>query len=393
MFVSKVSSLDTDVEKCGNTVHIYDVFKPFLTILNIAGLHMPIERGRMSNAMSIIYSVFIHIVLWSTLCRFFIRYTNEVYTVESWMAVLSYAGVQSIGMYFGSATCFGVHKHLHKFFRQYDSYRDTHASTMDSPALRRNTRLFLFPAAFVVIICVPILYFMLLHNVDPAVMYLKPMKLLPREYFPVVKAIFFIAYYLIVIQAVFTLAFFCVLTYCLFKEFKQLNAELTSLFGSKEGDAQKSYLERIRRQFEDTCSLVCTVDKVFRHMIGSGYIASVPIICLMLYGLIKDELMKKEYTMLLTCILFFVILVVTTLLASVALNIKAHSSLMYLLMADFAELSATSLNIVNIFITRLTTTKIGYTVYNLFTIDCSTILMLTGTMLTYVVVILQFKPD
>ncbi|XP_071085338.1 uncharacterized protein [Haliotis cracherodii] len=392
MCLSKVHPLDSgDAEKCVNYMSMQDMLKPFMTIVNIAGMHMPIKRGTTSNAMSVVYSVIIQIVLWSTLCRFFIRSTDEVYTVESWMAVLSYVGFQFSGMYFGSATCVGINKHLPKFFRQYDSYRDTYASAMDNASLRRCIKMLTLFAASVVVIVLPIAYFISLHDVDPDVIYLKPMRLLPREYYPTVKAVFFIVFYVNVIQVEFFVILFYFLTYCLFKEFKQLNIQLSNKLDNQEGEEPASHIERIRRQFEDTCSLVSTISDVFMHMVGSGYAAAVPITCFMLYGLINDELMKKEYTMLITCIVINILMVGSTILTSVALNIKAHSSLMYLLNADLSRLSDTSLNIINIFITRLTTTKIGYTMYDLFTIDSSTILMLSGTLLTYVLVVLQFK--
>ncbi|XP_067669183.1 uncharacterized protein [Haliotis asinina] len=390
MFASNVSSNDTDEEKCGNAVNMYNVFKPFIIILNTVGLHMPMERGTVANAISIVYCVISQLLIWITLCRYFIPYTDEIQTVGSLAATLSYAGFQVSGTYVCIATCVTINKHLPKFFKKYNSYREKYSSAVDNVTLRRTMKLFLILAASLNIILAPFLYFMSLHRVHIGVIYLRPIKLLPPEYFPAAKAVFFIVFQVVVSQAALTLAFFTFLTYCLFKEFKQLNVELSTLFQKNEGTASTMCIERIRRQFEDTCSLVDTINKVFMHMIGSAYFALVPIICLILYVFIHAESMTKEYSMLITCILFSTAVVAASLYTSVVLNIKAHSSLMYLLVADFPELSDKDLHIIHIFITRLTTTKIGYTIYSLFTIDSSTILMLLGTLVTYVEVILQF---
>ncbi|XP_071086375.1 uncharacterized protein [Haliotis cracherodii] len=173
-----------------------------------------------------------------------------------------------------------------------------------------------------------------------------------------------------------------------------VNARIAKLCDKGNEDIpSSSEFDRMRRQFEDTCSLVSKANEVFKHVIGSCYVASVPVICLMLYGLIHVNMNEGEYFMLPMAMVLLISMVVISTLTSVGLNMKAHSSLSHLLMCDCSRLSDRSLHIISIFITRLTTTKIGFTLYNLFTIDSSTILMLTGTMLTYVLVVLQFKPD
>ncbi|XP_046545403.1 uncharacterized protein LOC124255508 [Haliotis rubra] len=239
-----------------------------------------------------------------------------------------------------------------------------------------------------------LVYLITFHNADPNVIYLTPMKDLPQSYHLFMKVACFVFLLFNAMQLHFVLHFFTFISYCIFKEFSLVNTRIAKMFDKKNEDTPStSEIEKVRQHFEDTCSLVNLASEVFKHVIGSCYIASVPVICLMLYGLIHDSLDMEEYLMLPMTMGLLIFMVAVSTLTSVVLNMKAHSSLSCFLMSDFSQLSDRSLHTINTFIMRLTTTNIGYTVYSLFTIDSSTILMLTGTILTYVVVVLQFKTD
>ncbi|XP_046546282.1 uncharacterized protein LOC124256339 isoform X2 [Haliotis rubra] len=72
---------------------------------------------------------------------------------------------------------------------------------------------------------------------------------------------------------------------------------------------------------------------------------------------------------------------------------KAHEPVQHIFGSKWSSLSEGTLQKVSLFVARLSSEKIGYTACGLFTIDKSALLMLGGTVLTYVVVVLQVQPD
>ncbi|KAK6191934.1 hypothetical protein SNE40_003506 [Patella caerulea] len=60
---------------------------------------------------------------------------------------------------------------------------------------------------------------------------------------------------------------------------------------------------------------------------------------------------------------------------------------------DLSCLPVKGLKMIDIFTTKLSGSAIGYDIYGLFTIQKSSILAIFGTILTYFIVAVQFKPD
>ncbi|KAK7107151.1 hypothetical protein V1264_015114 [Littorina saxatilis] len=88
---------------------------------------------------------------------------------------------------------------------------------------------------------------------------------------------------------------------------------------------------------------------------------------------------------------FVLYLVVITLTGS-ALNLKMHEPVDFLFRLDVQRMTGKGSEIVSAFLSRVQGAPIGFNVYNLFTVDTSTIMMICGTILTYTLVIVQFQP-
>ncbi|XP_071086376.1 uncharacterized protein [Haliotis cracherodii] len=360
--------VNTDLEWC---------FKPLMTLLDLAGMHMPMKRRKAFNALSIGYSVCFYVCLCLGNTRFFL-FTRGTDTVGKWTTLLSVCGFHVTCAYFTFATCFSINRHLPKLFKEFDSYGKSYGSAIDNAKIRRTVKILLG-----LILCFNsfihvLIYMTMFHNVNPKAIYLSPLDYVQEDYHLILKIVYNIWLWLCILQMTAILTFFVIFTYCLSKEYSRTNAQMKHMFDKAGEDAPPTReIDRIRRQFEDICSLVETADKVFKHVIGSCYIASVPVICLMLYGLIHNDLMKEENIMLIESLVVFLTIVAVLTLTSVVLNFKAHSSLTCLLKVDLSRLTEKDLQIITVFITRITTTNIGYTLYNLFVVDSSTILMVS----------------
>ncbi|XP_067669182.1 uncharacterized protein [Haliotis asinina] len=367
-------------------------FKPLMKLLNCTGMHMPLQRGKASNALSIAYSVCFYVWVGLASVRF-IFFTRDIDTVGKWITLLSYCGFHMTSVYYSSATCFSFNKHLPNLFKEFDCYRETYGSAIDNAKIRRVVKVLMCLVLSIGIFNLFTVYLTIFDSVNDQALYLIPLGYIQEDYRLTFKLAHFIYLWLLILQVNAVLGFFMICTFCISKEYSRLHAVIKHTFGTKGGDVPSTNaIDRIRRQFEDICGLVETANDIFKHMTGSCYVASIPVVCLMLYGFIQNDLMREDHIMLIESILVSLTIVAALTLTSVVLNIKAHSGLMCLLKIDFSRWTEKDLQIVNLFVTRITSTKIGYTVYSLFTVDSSTILMLSGTLLTYVIVVLQFKP-
>ncbi|KAK6191864.1 hypothetical protein SNE40_003446 [Patella caerulea] len=72
---------------------------------------------------------------------------------------------------------------------------------------------------------------------------------------------------------------------------------------------------------------------------------------------------------------------------------QAHKTLDVVWKIDLSSLPDKGLKMIDIFTTKLSGSTIGYDIYGLFTLQKSNILVLFGTILTYFIVAVQFKPD
>ncbi|KAK7108784.1 hypothetical protein V1264_016453 [Littorina saxatilis] len=70
-----------------------------------------------------------------------------------------------------------------------------------------------------------------------------------------------------------------------------------------------------------------------------------------------------------------------------------HEPVDFLFCLDVQRMSGKGSEIVSMFLSRVQGAPIGFHVYNLFTVDTSTIMMICGTVLTYALVIVQFQPE
>ncbi|XP_067668271.1 uncharacterized protein [Haliotis asinina] len=377
-------------------------FKPLMKFLDCIGMHMPLQRGKISNGLSVVYSVCFYVFMCLGNVRFFL-FTSSIDTVGKWTAVLSYCGFHVACAYYVSATCVSINKHLPNLFKEFECYRETYGSAIDNAKIRRMVKVLMCLVLSIGIFNFFTVYLTIFDSVNDQALYLIPLGYIQEDYRLIFKLAHTIYLWLLILQVNAILGFFMICTFCISKEYSRLHAVIKHTFGTKGGDVPSTnVIDRIRRQFEDICGLVETANDVFKHVIGSCFIASIPVVCLMLYGFIQNDLMREEYLVLIECMIVLLTIVAVLTLTSVVLNFKAHAGLTGLLKIEFSRWSEKDLQIMNLFVTRITSTNIGYTVYNLFTVDSSTILMvstevvdlkLSGTLLTYVFVVLQFKPN
>ncbi|XP_067668294.1 uncharacterized protein [Haliotis asinina] len=122
-----------------------------------------------------------------------------------------------------------------------------------------------------------------------------------------------------------------------------------------------------------------------------AFFMSLPLLCYSLY-VIMTRVESPNNVALCVCIL--VICSVSCIVLSITgvrVNVKAHAALQCMLNIPTDNLSETAMRMVTHFTSLLTGTTIGFNVYGLFTICPPTLLSIVGTLVTYTVVVLQFR--
>ncbi|XP_048247449.1 uncharacterized protein LOC124118100 isoform X2 [Haliotis rufescens] len=178
------------------------------------------------------------------------------------------------------------------------------------------------------------------------------------------------------------------ITFILIKEFKILSKKL------------KEDMDNFERIFGPFCQrhkrlslILDQANNINTHFAFATYVFGIPMICFLWFGLIRGSLQTDELLFCSANLFTITALMIDVTVASCVLNDTANEPLQHIFRSNWASYSEGTTQKISLFVARLASEKVGYSVYGLFTIDRSTILMVVGTILTYAVVVLQVQPD
>ncbi|KAK7108796.1 hypothetical protein V1264_016462 [Littorina saxatilis] len=151
-------------------------------------------------------------------------------------------------------------------------------------------------------------------------------------------------------------------------------------------------IENIRLRHADLCHVISRANQFLSHILAAFYGTGMTCILLVIHGLINNEFTIADLVNMGSLSFSFVFYLVVITTTGAALNMKMHEPVDFLFRLDVQRMTGKGTEIVSTFLSRLQGAPIGFHVYNLFTVDTSTVMMICGTILTYVLVIVQFKP-
>ncbi|KAL3873474.1 hypothetical protein ACJMK2_036587 [Sinanodonta woodiana] len=188
--------------------------------------------------------------------------------------------------------------------------------------------------------------------------------------------------------------FFCVCIYCFCKEYQFISERLEDLV-EKNIDPKviEEALEMLRKRHEEMTKVVNQSNAILKHFTFVTYAAGMPMTCFVLYGMIMGTLDLSDTIFMLMCLVNInVQMILVTFLAS-HLNAKIHQPLDCIFQLNLEIMTDKTIQLLNVFAARLNGPPIGIEVSDLFVIDKSTILMIGGTLISYAVVVIGFKPN
>ncbi|KAH3863527.1 hypothetical protein DPMN_026516 [Dreissena polymorpha] len=153
-------------------------------------------------------------------------------------------------------------------------------------------------------------------------------------------------------------------------------------------------LERLRQQHESVCSMIFLADDVVSVFIMVTVFSTIPLIVLTLYFVLFDssDVMAFSYIATWWSITLSVLQLASVFIAGGAVNYTAHKPATLLYRLDLDRVTQGSVQQLTVFLNRLTSQPIGVTAFGLFVLDKPTITTFVGSILTYAIVMVQFKP-
>ncbi|XP_067668301.1 uncharacterized protein [Haliotis asinina] len=140
------------------------------------------------------------------------------------------------------------------------------------------------------------------------------------------------------------------------------------------------------------CRLISGFGDSIAYMQFTGLFMSLPLSCFSLYVIMTRIESQSNVILCVSLLVLCSLICIVVSIVGVRVNVKAHAALKHMLQIPTVHLNETTMRAVNQFTSLLTGTTIGYNVYGLFTISPPTVLSIVGTLVTYVVVVLQFRP-
>ncbi|XP_067656206.1 gustatory receptor for sugar taste 64a-like [Haliotis asinina] len=162
---------------------------------------------------------------------------------------------------------------------------------------------------------------------------------------------------------------------------------------ASEGSVKEEDIEDIRSYHVSLTDLVEHVCSLMSRHVAAGYISSFLAVCFCLYSIINNakSFTNMAVTSFAVCTSIMHLIALTY--AGVRLHEAAHQPLNILHDLAGRNMPDRVIGLVTLFTNKLSQRQIGISAIGLMTITKDTILTIIGTLLTYVFIVIQFKPE
>ncbi|XP_046546283.1 uncharacterized protein LOC124256340 [Haliotis rubra] len=364
------------------------VFRPVNQVLHLNGFYLGVENSISSKCAFIFLALICKgLVVFNVIryCSIFVVETKLDGNLMSSLAVLAF---YVYAVYLSLALTFAIPKHFGRFQELIREYVSEYGASPYLMTLKRRV------CTFAIVCKLLYLSFMVsttigLSNVFPTLeRHLTPF----NGYQGATKIVLLVLYVIILIvvssQMVSALVLFNTTTMCLIKEFRTLSKKL-----EEDMDKFESIFGQFCQRHKRLSLISDEGNAINSHFAFATYMFGIPIICFLLFGLIRGSLPYDELLFCSGNLLSITALMILVTVLGFVLNDSANEPLQHIFRSNWASYSEETIQKISLFVARLSSEKVGYSVYGLFTIDRSTILMVVGTILTYAVVVLQVQPD
>ncbi|XP_071092568.1 uncharacterized protein [Haliotis cracherodii] len=165
------------------------------------------------------------------------------------------------------------------------------------------------------------------------------------------------------------------------------------LLRASEGSFKEEDIEDIRGYHATLTGLVEYVCSFISIHVAAAYLSSFLIVCFCLYVLINDVRYLGHIAFAAFAVYFSTLCLITLTYFGIRLHEAAHRTLNILHDLAGTKMPDRVIAFVSLFANKLSQRQIGISALGLMTITKDTILTIIGTLLTYVFIVIQFKPE
>ncbi|CAD5120119.1 DgyrCDS8696 [Dimorphilus gyrociliatus] len=152
-------------------------------------------------------------------------------------------------------------------------------------------------------------------------------------------------------------------------------------------------LEIYRNRHIELCKLVESLDRVVSFITSSSFLSHITLLCIILYNVIYHKL-NTEFTSLQLFWIFSIIIHMLTIgYHGGNIYVWAHHPIKSMLSLSlvYDGVDNDKLLQINMFMNKLTGTTIGVSAMGMFVVDPSALVTMFGVMITYFIILLQFR--
>ncbi|XP_067664283.1 uncharacterized protein [Haliotis asinina] len=182
-----------------------------------------------------------------------------------------------------------------------------------------------------------------------------------------------------------------IFTAFLLHEFKSLAQKFKDLSMSGATNVENE-LEALVDHHECLVDVLNETNNCMRHYNFVVIFLCIPVNCVFLYGAISNPMTESELIYLFLGITIVLGVVIGKVFFEALVSSKAHEPLRYIWKMRKGIVSDRGRQTLDMFVARLTGETISYDVYGLLTVTMPTLLGILGTVTTYIIVVIQFKP-
>ncbi|XP_071092972.1 gustatory receptor for sugar taste 61a-like [Haliotis cracherodii] len=165
------------------------------------------------------------------------------------------------------------------------------------------------------------------------------------------------------------------------------------LLRASEGSLKEEDIEDIRGYHATLTGLVEYVCSFISIYVGVAFLSSFLSVCFCLYILINNVPSLLNTGIATFCVYYSILCLITVTYLGVRLHEAAHGPLNILYDLAGRNMPDRVIALVTLFANKLSQRQIGISALGLMTITKDTILTIIGTLLTYVFIVIQFKPE
>ncbi|XP_048251867.1 uncharacterized protein LOC124135032 [Haliotis rufescens] len=200
-----------------------------------------------------------------------------------------------------------------------------------------------------------------------------------------------IGYILVTIQWLTSFVAIPFLSLFLWQEFNRVETQFQELANSQCEDTEARFNTLVIHHGHVT-EVLEDINNYVQHFIFTCVFMTLPLACAIIYSILYKSVNSGEVIVYSTGCVWVLLCVGLRLLVDALVSSKAHGTLQYVWRLDKERFSGIGLQKMNLFVSRLTGDTIGFNIHGLFTITMPTLLGIVGTLVTYIIVVVQFKP-